>query len=81
MLSCSYLNSYLNSNIKCISTTSHGVVGYASGVIFGLFVYNMFTDKWDKIVKPITYKKALLNKYTIIGLCSGVFVGYNKDKQ
>ena len=77
MLSCSYLNS----NFKCNSTISYGIVGYASGIMFGVFVYNMVSSKWEKKIAPLGYNVALFNIYAITGLCSGLYIGYNKDKQ
>ena len=87
MLSCSYLDSFLNSNNKCISTTSHGVVGYASGVMFGLIIYDIYSYKYGKKLPPsaenppLFLNVALFNLYSISGLCSGLLIGYNKKEQ
>ena len=87
MLSCSYLDSFLNSNNKFISTTSHGVVGYASGVMFGLIIYDIYSHNYGKKLPPsaenppLFFNVAMINLYSITGLCSGLLIGYNKKEQ
>ena len=87
MFSCSYLNSYFNSTNKFVSTTSHGIAGYASGVMIGLIIYNIYSNKYGKKLPPsaenppLFFNVAMINLYSITGLCSGLLIGYNKKEQ
>ncbi len=77
MLSCSCLNN----NFKFTSTITYGGIGYISGLTFGLFIYNMYTSKYQKKILPLNYNLMLFNAYTVTGLFTGLYIGYNKDKQ
>ena len=79
MFNCSYLTSIskcrlLNDNL----TVTYGIIGYGFGITYGIMIYNLCSNKYKKILEPLSYYNKMFNLYSMVGLCSGIYIGYKK---
>ena len=74
-LSCSYFqpsNIYQHLNIY-----HYTLLGYGSGFIVSMLINKSQSNKYELYYQEISYRKLLLNIWTITGLSVGLFYGYN----
>lgn len=80
MFNCSYLTSIskcrlLNDNL----TFTYGIIGYGFGITSSIMIYKLCANKYKKIFGPLSYYNKMFNLYSMVGLCSGMYIGYKKD--
>ena len=78
MLSCSYFNPSVL--FKDFNLKQYALFGYFSGVAVGVFLDDLYSNKYEKYYRKFSYQKTLINFWSITGLCSGLYIGYNKNR-
>ena len=74
MFGCSYFQPSLL--FQHLNLYHYGFLGYSSGVIFGVFIDDLYSNRWEKYYNKISYTKTLLNFWSITGLLGGLYIGY-----